>query len=87
LHGDNLSELLSLAREAFHQNPALYGTLIFVFQTLGETFGEQGIPTTRYDQILHQMTKPLLDALDAQSAPSQQLLDKLNALHAALFTL
>ena len=87
LHGDNLSELLSLARKAFHQNPALYGSLIFVFQTLAEAFGEQGLPTTRYDQILRQMTTPLLDALDAQSAPPEQLLDKLNALHTALFTL
>src|ERR1700747_3608599 len=85
LHGDNLSELLLLAKEAFHQSPALYGTLIFVFQTLAEVFGEQGLPPSRYDQILHQMTKPLLDALDAQSSPPQHLLDKLNALHTALF--
>jgi hypothetical protein len=54
---------------------------------LADAFGEQGLPTSRYDQIVHQMTKPLLDTLDAQSAPPEQLLDKLNALYTALFTL
>jgi hypothetical protein len=87
LYVDNLSALLALARESFLQNPVLYGTLIFVFQTLQDELGEQGLPTTRYDDVVQHMTQPLLDVIDADGAPPHQLLDKLNTLHVALFAL
>jgi|SRR6478752_7000884 len=87
LYGDNLSVLLSLVRKSFSENPTLYGTFIFVFEKLATEFGEQGLPTSRYEHINRQISQPLLDALDAHSASPQQLLNKLNVLHEALFAL
>lgn len=87
MYGDNLSALLSLARESFLQNPVLYGTLFFVFQTLRDELGEQGLPTARYNDVVQHMTQPLLDAIEAEGAPPHRLLDKLNTLHVALFAL
>jgi hypothetical protein len=49
--------------------------------------GEQGVPTTRYEDVVQHMTQPLLDAIDAEDAPPQRLLEKLNSLHVALFAL
>src|SRR5438876_365472 len=90
LYGTNRSELLSLAKGTFHKSPTLYGTLIHVFQSLvaeHDEFSGQGLPTNRYDRIMQQLKQPLLDALGAESAGPHQLLDKLNALHSALFVL
>jgi hypothetical protein len=80
--------LLPLAEQLFHQRPVLYGGLIYIFQCLESEYdGVQGIPTDRYNRIVQQLTQPLLDALDAEFDPPQQLLDKLNHLHEAFFTL
>jgi hypothetical protein len=80
--------LLPLAEQLFHQRPVLYGALIYIFQRLENEYnGVQGIPTNRYNQIVQQLTQPLLDALDAEFDPPQQLLDKLNRLHEAFFAL
>jgi hypothetical protein len=80
--------LLPLAEQLFHQRPVLYGSLIYVFQCLeAEYDGVQGIPTSRYNRIVQQLTQPLLNALDAEFDPPQQLLDRLNRLHEAFFSL
>ena len=60
--------MLSLARQLFHQRPALFGTLIYIFQSLDDEYDDvQGVPTTRYNHIVQQLTQPLLEALDANS--------------------
>src|SRR5258708_17898135 len=87
LYETNLLELLSLAKESFHQSPALYGTLISVFQLLIAEYNGQGLPTDRYEQISQRLTKPLIEALDAESASPIHLLDQLNQLHSAVFML
>jgi hypothetical protein len=88
LHRNNLRALLPLAQQLFHQRPALYGTLIYIFESLDDEYdGVQGVPTSRYDLIVQQLTQPLLDALDAEFDPAQRFLEKLNALHEAFFTL
>ncbi|HEV3110522.1 MAG TPA: hypothetical protein VGY99_08510 [Candidatus Binataceae bacterium] len=88
LYRNNLRALLPLARQLFHQRPALYGTLIYIFQSLDDEYdGVQGVPTSRYNHIVQQLTQPLLDALDAEFDPALRLLEKLNALHEAFFTL
>jgi len=88
LYRDNLRTLLPLPRQLFHQRPVLYGSLIYIFQSLDDEYdGVQGVPTSRYDQIVQQLTQPLLEALDAEFDPPRRLLEKLNALHEAFFTL
>jgi hypothetical protein len=84
LYARNLSTLLALAKERFDQSPALYGTLIYIFESLDH---EQGLPLARYDQIVQHLTQPLLDALDAESGPPIDLLAKLNRLHEEFFKL
>jgi hypothetical protein len=41
----------------------------------------------RYNEIVGQLTQPLLDALDAEFDAPDELLAKLNLLHAAFFAL
>ena len=70
LYRDNLRALLPLVRQLFHQQPVLYGTLIHIFQSLDDEYdGVQGVPTSRYDHIVQQLTQPLLEALDAEFDP------------------
>ena len=88
LYRDNLRALLPLVRQLFHQQPVLYGTLIYIFLSLDDEYdGVQGIPTSRYDHIVQQLTQPLLEALDAEFDPPRRLLEKLNELHQAFYTL
>jgi hypothetical protein len=88
LYRNNLQALLPLARQLFHQRPALYGTLIYIFQWLDDEYDDvQGVPASRYNHIVQHLTQPLLEALDAEFDPAPRLLEKLNALHEALFTL
>src|SRR5258708_12174221 len=68
LYETNLLELLSLAKESFHQSPALYGTLISVFQLLIAEYNGQGFPTDRYEQIPQRLTKPLIEPPDPDSS-------------------
>jgi hypothetical protein len=66
----------------------LYGTLIYIFQSLEEENDPaQGTTTARHNQIVQQLTQPLLDGLSAEFAPPQELLDRLNQLHTAFFRL
>ena len=70
LYRDNLRALLPLVRQLFHQQPVLYGTLIYIFLSLDDEYdGVQGVPTSRYDHIVQQLTQPLLEALDAEFDP------------------
>jgi hypothetical protein len=86
LYRDNL--LLPLVRQLFHQRPVLYGTLIYIFQSLDDEYDDvQGVPASRYDHIVQQLTQPLLEALDAEFDPPRRLLEKLNELHQAFYTL
>jgi hypothetical protein len=79
---------LPLVRQTFHQRPVLYGTLLYIFRCLDDEYDPaQGTTTERYDEITKELTQPLLDALDAEFAPSGELLAKLNLLHAAFFAL
>ncbi|SRR5260370_29811772 len=88
LYRDNLRALLPLVRQLFHQRPVLYGTLTYIFQSLDDEYDALGgIPPTRYDQVVQQRTQPLLEALDAEFDPPRRLLEKLNELHQAFFTL
>ncbi len=87
LYEDNLRALLPLVKQQFHQRPVLYGSLISLLLTLIDEFSAGQIPTVRLDHIEQQLSQPMIDALDAEFAKPEELLDKLNALHTAWFNL
>jgi hypothetical protein len=60
LYRNNPRARLRLARQLFHQRPALYDTLIHIFQSLDDEYdGVQGVPTRRYDHLVQEITQPL----------------------------
>src|SRR5664280_2535836 len=87
LYEANLSVLSSLARKRFDENPVVYGTLIYIFESLinegRDEFSGQGLPAARYDHIVKRLTQPLLDVLDAKRDQPAELLDNLDQLHLA----
>ncbi|MGC2108049.1 MAG: hypothetical protein WA655_00940 [Candidatus Korobacteraceae bacterium] len=91
LYEANLLELLSLVRQSFKENPAVHGTLTYIFESLinegRDEFSGQGWPAERYNLIVERLTEPLLKVLDAKRDPPGELLDKLDRLHLAFFNL
>lgn len=67
--------------------PFAQRSLVFVFQALDDESDDvQGVPTSRYNHIVQQLTQPLLEP-GRGFDPPRELLEKLNALHEAFFTL
>jgi hypothetical protein len=87
LYEANLRALLPLVRQQFHQSPTLYGSLISLLSSLIDEFSSGQILTSRLSHIEQQLTQPILDALDAEFAPAQKLVEKLNSFHTAWFNL
>ncbi|MGA7873089.1 MAG: hypothetical protein WCA22_19545, partial [Candidatus Binatus sp.] len=87
LYETNLRELLQLVEQHFFQRPALYGSLISLLQALIDEFSSGHISAARLKHIEQNLTQPMLDALAAESAPPQTLLNALNALHTAWYNL
>lgn len=56
---DDLRRLQDLCDESFEKDPVLCGTLQFVAGWLIEEFGEQALPTPRYERIKDTLQKPL----------------------------
>jgi hypothetical protein len=87
LYEDNLRELLQLVKQNFFDSPALCGSLISILLSLIEEFGQGHISTILLNYYQQNLTQPMLDALAAESASSQMLLNALNALHTAWYKL
>jgi len=75
--------LLQLASQHFFERPALYGSLISLLKSLIGEFANGHIDTALLNHIEQTLTQPMLDALAAESASPQTLLNALNALHIA----
>jgi hypothetical protein len=77
-----------LANQQFHQRPGLYGSLISLLQSLIDEFNagqnSDRSPQSRRTAIIAALDR---DALDAEFAKPEELLDKLNTLHTAWFNL
>jgi hypothetical protein len=91
LYEANLQELRRLARQHFHSNPTLYGSLIALFVRLIEEFSTansgQGVDTARLQFVEQALTQPLIDALQAEFDPPAKLLNTLDSLHLAWFAI
>lgn len=77
LYQENLSRLVRLCSTLFSENPSLYGTLIFIFNSLAEEYDNQGITQDRYQFIINSVQQPILTLLQAQEKP-EIFLERLN---------
>ena len=79
LYQQNLTQLIELCDARFDRNPALYGTLHYIFRALAEEYDDQAIPQERYELIMHSLERPILRLLEAEEAPAEDFLDRLCA--------
>jgi hypothetical protein len=78
---------LPLVRQLFRGRPVLYGTVIWLFESLRLEYDAiDAIPTSRFDKI-HADVPAVLAALDAEFDAPPVLLRRLNELHEAWYDL
>lgn len=77
LHEENLRKLIPLCKAHLTEYPALYGSLILIFESLAEEYDNQGISVERADLIRERMQGPILLLLqkDETSPPLIKRLD------------
>ena len=77
LYLQNLIKLLEICNACFDENPALYGPIGCIFQSLAEEYNDQAIPQEHYQLIMRSLQTPILALLDAETASAETFLDRL----------
>ncbi len=86
LYQDNLRKLIPLCKDLINERPALYGSLIFMFESFAQEYDNQAISVSRYESILANIRGPILLALSDEE-DREVLLNRLDEVFRAFATL
>jgi hypothetical protein len=78
LFADNLETITECADQLVPAMPAIYLPLGWIAKSLVDEYSRQATTDARYNAVNRELTQPLLDLLDAEGAPADELLGKLN---------
>jgi hypothetical protein len=87
LSGEHLGLLVERCRVHFERMPALYGTLAWMFTVLVDEDHDRSTTTRRYNMITQALHRPLLQLLNAEAAPAEILLERLNDVYKAFYSI
>jgi len=76
----NLEQLIQLCLSLFDTNPVLYDVLGRIFAMLADEYDDQAITVERYESIMQVLQRPLIVALETESASAEVFLAGLNEL-------
>src|SRR5689334_12062045 len=78
LYQDNLLECIRLSRHLFFEAPALFGSLIFIFDSLSNEYDNQAIQANRYELIMDSLQPRIVRLLQAELESHETLAEALN---------
>lgn len=70
LYEDNLRKLVPLCKGLLTESPSLYGTLIYVCESLAYEYDNQGITVERSNLVEKTLKESLLNLLEDEEDPS-----------------
>jgi hypothetical protein len=79
LYQENLQKLITLCNALFDESPCMYGSLIYMFDSLAQEYDNQAISVSRYNLVLIEFQPAILKLLEPQDDAS--LIHNLNELY------
>jgi hypothetical protein len=78
LFAENLETIAEYADQLVPAMPAIFLPLGWIARSLVDEYSRQATTGARYNAVKRELTQPLLDLLDAEEAPADKFLGKLN---------